>query len=107
PFDVYVEGRKAEAYDLPIQRAAATGEPVIGHEHEIRRGDEESRWMYGNAVPIFGEDGNVAQVVAAFVDVTERKRAEEKILELNTDLERRVRERTMKLEEAVREIESF
>jgi PAS domain S-box-containing protein len=107
PFDVYVEGRKVEPYELPIQRAAATGQPIIGHEHEVRRGDGESRWMYGNAVPIFGEDGKVAQVVAAFVDVTERKRAEGRIRELNAHLERRVRERTLKLEEAVRELESF
>jgi PAS domain S-box-containing protein len=107
PFDVYVDGRKANACDLPIQRAAATGKPVLGHEHEVRRADGESRWLYGNAVPIFDEDGRVAQVVAAFVDVTERKRAEEQIRDLNADLERRVRERTVRLEEAVRELESF
>ena len=118
PFDVYIDGRKAEASELPIQRVAATGRPIFGHddfercgrarfEHEIRRADGDSRWMYGNAVPIFGEDGKLAQVVAAFVDVTERKRAEEKIRELNADLERRVRERTAKLEEALRELEAF
>jgi PAS domain S-box-containing protein len=107
PFDVFIDGRKAEPADLPIQQAAATGKPVLGHEHEVRRSDGGSRWLYGNAVPIFGEDGKVSQVVAAFVDVTERKRAEEQIRELNTDLERRVRERTVKLMEAIRELEAF
>jgi len=63
--------------------------------------------MFGNAVPIFGEDGKVSQVVAAFAEVTERKGAEEKIRTLNADLERRVRERTEELEGAMRDLESF
>jgi PAS domain S-box-containing protein len=107
PYEISVDGRKVDPSELPIQRAAATGRPVLRQELEIRRSDGESRWMYGNAVPIFGEDGKVAQVVAAFVDVTERKRAEEKIRELNADLERRVRERTLGLEEAIHELEAF
>jgi PAS domain S-box-containing protein len=106
-YDAYVDGRKLDAAELPIQRAAATGRPVLGHEQEIRRADGKSRWIYGNAVPIFGDDGRVSQVVAAFVDVTERKRAEEKIRELNADLERRVHERTRGLEEAIHELEAF
>lgn len=107
PYDIYIDGRKAEASELPIQRSAATGRPILGQELEVRRADGELRWILVNAVPIFGEDGKVAQVVGAFVDVTGRKRAEDKVRELNTDLERRVRERTGKLEEVVRELEAF
>jgi PAS domain S-box-containing protein len=107
PFDIYAEGRKTDPADLPIQRAAATGRPVLGHEHEIRRVDGVSRWVFGNAVPIFGESGRVERVVAAFVDVTERKHAEERIRVLNAELEGRVLERTRSLEEVVRELEAF
>jgi len=49
-------------------------------------------------------DGNVLAVVR---DVSERKRAESALAELNASLERRVRERTSELEAANRELDSF
>lgn len=45
--------------------------------------------------------------VIVLQDVTERKRADDEIRVLNSDLERRVRERTEKLEIANRELEAF
>jgi PAS domain S-box-containing protein len=46
-------------------------------------------------------------MVAVFADVTARKQAEEQIRELNAELEQRVRDRTLQLETANKELEAF
>jgi PAS domain S-box-containing protein len=47
------------------------------------------------------------QFVTVFVDITERKKAEEKIQQLNQELEQRVKDRTTKLEAANQELDAF
>jgi diguanylate cyclase (GGDEF)-like protein/PAS domain S-box-containing protein len=49
--------------------------------------------------PIESEGGPL--ILASIIDITERKQARERILELNAELEQRVRERTAQLEESV------
>jgi len=57
--------------------------------------------------PLRDRSGKVAFILAFGVDITERKRAEKAIRELNQDLERRVADRTAQLEAANKELESF
>src|SRR3712207_3625851 len=65
------------------------------------------RYMHAAYVPEFGEQGEVRGLVAVISDITERKRIEEEIRQLNESLERRVAERTSQLKEANEELESF
>ena len=52
------------------------------------------------------DDGEAHFVLAIIRDVTERKRAEEAVRQLNKDLENRVKERTSQLEATIAELES-
>jgi PAS domain S-box-containing protein len=52
------------------------------------------------------DDGEAQFVLAIIRDVTERKRAEEAVRQLNKDLENRVEERTSQLEATIAELES-
>jgi PAS domain S-box-containing protein len=56
---------------------ARTGQPIWGEELDERFADGTRRWLYGNVVPLLNEDGTVRGVIATFVDITERKHAEE------------------------------
>lgn len=64
-------------------------------------------WIEIDIVPIADETKGSTHFVAVQRDITERKLAEREILELNASLEDRVRERTLQLEAANRELEAF
>jgi PAS domain S-box-containing protein len=51
--------------------------------------------------------GEVTYYAAVFYDITDRKRTEERILNLNTELEKRVMERTRQLQASNKELEAF
>lgn len=70
------QGRELQKQDLPVQLAAATGEPVVNSEFSILFEDGSSLDLLGNAVPLKNEAGEVLGAVGAFIDVTERNLAE-------------------------------
>jgi len=73
----------------------------------IVRPSGEVRWMSVSAAPMRDAAGALAGVVGTFVDITERKHAEDEIRALNADLERRVEKRTAELHLANRELQEF
>lgn len=56
--------------------------------------DDHGRWYLRRILPYRAEEDRIAGVVVTYFDVTAQKRVEQKLTELNAELERRVEERT-------------
>lgn len=86
----------------PIRLADVFEHGSLLTEQSLRRKGGTPVSVEAHAWPL--PDGNVQLIVR---DLTERKRGEAMVLEMNATLERRVAERTTELEAANRELESF
>ena len=76
-------------------------------EHRINHKDGSLRWVQTTLVPRVGPDGQLRSYDGVITDITERKRAEEKALNLNEELEQKVKERTKELERRNYELEQM
>jgi len=65
--------------------AVATGKP-LENEVRSRRSDGQYRWQLDRGVPLRGEDGNIVKWYGVTTDIEDRKRAEDKIREQETEL---------------------
>ncbi|MDQ1333225.1 MAG: hypothetical protein QG552_175 [Thermodesulfobacteriota bacterium] len=90
-----------------IWRKAIAEKGLYETEYRLRRYDGVYREYLARGIPLFDENGNVREWVGACIDISDRKKAEKEIMELNTELEQRVIERTAQLSAANRELESF
>ena len=106
----HADGRHYPECDCPIFRAFRQGQPCRIDGEVLWRADGSCFPAEYSSYPVV-EDGQVRGAVATFVDITERKRAEELLKKSHEELEQRVAERTRELRdlanhlEAVRETE--
>ena len=99
-----VEGRELSDTELPLQRAVAEGRVIRPMEIEVRLSADRSWIAEVSAAPIHDARGNVVGGVAVTIDITERKRIEKALRELNEMLEARVAERTAVAERRTRDL---
>ncbi|MCS7083179.1 MAG: PAS domain S-box protein [Bacteroidetes bacterium] len=91
---------------LPLRKLARGDELRLRHaELRVRDANGQLRWVDLTVGPISWQ-GKPALIFTA-LDITDRKRVEAELAQLNRELERRVRERTAALEAALRELEAF
>ena len=71
---------------VPKWRAALeAGEPFVG-ESRVRRADGEYRWFLHREEPLRNEVGEIVKWYGSSIEIEERKTAEEKIREQETEL---------------------
>ncbi|MGB9130797.1 MAG: PAS domain S-box protein [Thiobacillus sp.] len=72
------DGRTASHDEYPVNRVLASREPLRNYVFGVHRpGKEEDAWVLVNADPVFDEHGELAEVIVSFIDITQRKHAEE------------------------------
>jgi DNA-binding response OmpR family regulator len=80
-YKVLRNGKELPAGEQPMQLAAARGVEVRDAEFDVAHPDGEVINLYGSTAPLLDEHGQPRGAVGAFVDITERKRTQERVLQ--------------------------
>jgi PAS domain S-box-containing protein len=92
--------KEARAATAQVQAAIRAKKSWSGERLAVRR-DGTTIPVSVTASPLFGPDGALVGAVGVTADISERRRAEARVRDLNAELERRVAERTRQLEVAI------
>ncbi|MEH2240907.1 PAS domain S-box protein [Nostoc sp.] len=79
-FKFYREGRELSAEELPMQYSATHGVEVLDCELDVVHENGKIVKLLESVAPLFDEQGKTRGSVGAFLDITERKQAEEVLL---------------------------
>ncbi len=89
--------------DCPIYNAFRQGQPCRIDSEVFWRADGSSFPVEYSSYPVF-DQGQVRGAVVTFVDITERKQAQDALYQAKNELEQRVAERTQALETALQQL---
>ncbi|MFH7029641.1 MAG: PAS domain S-box protein [Heteroscytonema crispum UTEX LB 1556] len=76
PYKQLRDGKEIPGEELPMQVATVSGVEVRDVEIQLVRTDSVTLDLWVHAKPLFDEQGAVRGCIAAFMDITERKRVE-------------------------------
>ena len=94
--EIYPQARAAR-YRESDREIMRTGQPILGVVEQDTDAQGREIWTLKDKVPFPDESGGVAGIVVMTLDITERKRDQDALRELNIELENRVRQRTADL----------
>jgi PAS domain S-box-containing protein len=95
-----------EAVLTNVERSDLTGTP-FDMEYRMLARDGHVVWFQDQTILVRDTNGQALYWQGLKIDITKRKQAEDEILKLNAELERRVEERTKELERALRAKDEF
>jgi len=101
----YYVGESRDAIAAAVKEITENGTPY-DLELELESAKGVRKWVRTNGFPIY-ENGELIRVEGMLQDITEKRRAEDAINELNATLEQRVELRTAEVVAANQELESF
>ncbi|WP_052051070.1 PAS domain S-box protein [Leptolyngbya sp. KIOST-1] len=75
--------------------------PRLGYEELTTNRNGEDTWIRTSKVPLTNANGVVVGVLGCYEDISDRKQAENVLKSMNQELEQRVQERTLALQQAM------
>jgi PAS domain S-box-containing protein len=99
-FDFFPHAAQAYAEEQEVMRS---GKPLVDFEEWVIWPDGRETWVSTTKVPLRTPDGQIIGIFGISRDITERKRGEQAIQQLNVDLKKQAEQ----LEAANKELEAF
>ena len=75
-YSIFRDGIELAPGEMPIQQVAASGQGLTDHAVDLVFDDGTVRSLIGNVTPLFDRSGKPDGAIAAFIDITELKKAE-------------------------------
>lgn len=90
----YPDGSPMQHDECPMAVALREDRRIAGEEGIIERSDGQRFWFDAYASPLHDSEDSIFGGINMLLDITERKKAQQELQELNENLEQRVEERT-------------
>lgn len=99
-FDFFPHAAQAYAEEQAVMRS---GQPLVDFEEHVVWPDGQETWVSTTKVPFRDPEGQIIGILGISRDITDRKRGEQAVEQLNADLKKQA----AKLEAANKELEAF